>query len=377
MALAGLFEETPHRRRRRAAACPAISRDDRRQRRWKSSPPAARQRSRYHRVTNFLAATVMREGEAVLARNVVGDSSIGSRDSKGEIHATSVHLRPVRRGRKVLGLLHLYSTNADQVPDPDDLEFTLAVADTVAVALTNLNRRQELAENLNQVRSENVQLRERLGVQSEIVGQSAVIRRITEEIARAAASKATRADPRRERRGQGAGRPGGPLFQPADEERLRLPELRRPLGRPAGQRVVRPRAGRVHRGHRPQDRQVRGRPPGHADAGRDRRDEPGHPGQVPPRAGRASLRAGRRQQADPGRRAGDRRHQPRPGEGRGRRPLPPRPLLPPPRAGDRRARLAQAARGHPRAGQLFPAASSTAETGRKIRGFTPRGHASS
>ncbi len=103
------------------------------------------------------------------------------------------------------------------------------------------------------------QLRERLGVQSEIVGRSAAIRQITEEIARAAASKATLLDPRRERRGQGAGGPGGPLFQPADEERLRLPELRGAVRRPAGQRAVRPRAGGVHRGHRPQDRQVRGR----------------------------------------------------------------------------------------------------------------------
>ena len=58
------------------------------------------------------------------------------------------------------------------MPDPDDLEFTLAVADTVAVALDNLGRREELAENLNQIRDENLQLRERLGVQSEIVGSS-------------------------------------------------------------------------------------------------------------------------------------------------------------------------------------------------------------
>jgi Nif-specific regulatory protein len=77
------------------------------------------------------------------------------------------------------------------VPDPDDLEFTLAVADAVAVALTNLNRRQELAENLTQVRIENVQLREQLGVQSELVGRSESIRRVGEEIARAAAAKAT------------------------------------------------------------------------------------------------------------------------------------------------------------------------------------------
>jgi len=89
-------------------------------------------------------------------------------------------------------MIHLYSTDSDRVPDPEDLEFTLAVADTVAVALTNLNRQQELTEHLVQIRNENVELRERLGVQSEIVGSSSGIREITEEIARAAASKATR-----------------------------------------------------------------------------------------------------------------------------------------------------------------------------------------
>ena len=114
----------------------------------------------------------LREGEAVLARNVMGDSTLGSRDSKGEIYTTSVICAPIRRGGKVFGLVHLYSSDVDRVPDPDDLEFTLAVAETVAVALVNLTRRQELAENLTQVKTENVQLRERLGVRSEIVGRS-------------------------------------------------------------------------------------------------------------------------------------------------------------------------------------------------------------
>jgi transcriptional regulator with GAF, ATPase, and Fis domain len=146
---------------------------------------------KYHRVSNFLASTVMREGEAVMARNVMGDSALGNRDSQGEILATSVICAPIRRGKKMYGVIHLYSTSEELTPDPDDLEFTLAVADTVAVALENLNRRQELAENLTQVRTENVQLRERLGVRSEIIGRSAVIRQVTEEIGRAAASNAT------------------------------------------------------------------------------------------------------------------------------------------------------------------------------------------
>jgi transcriptional regulator with GAF, ATPase, and Fis domain len=145
----------------------------------------------YHRISPFLAATVLRESEAVLARNVMGDSTLGSRDSKGEMHATSVICAPVRRGKKVLGLVHLYGTDASFTPDPDDLEFTLAVADTLAVAFENLHRRQELAENLSQIRDENLQLRERLGVESEIIGRSAVLQRINEEIARAAPSNAT------------------------------------------------------------------------------------------------------------------------------------------------------------------------------------------
>ena len=145
----------------------------------------------YHRVSNFLASTVLREGEAVLGRNIMDDSTLGSRDSKGEIHATSVICAPIRKGPRVTGLIHLYSTNPDRIPDPDDLEFTLAVADTVAVALENLARRQELAENLSQIRDENLQLRERLGVESEIIGNSPAMASVHRELSRAAPSRAT------------------------------------------------------------------------------------------------------------------------------------------------------------------------------------------
>jgi transcriptional regulator with GAF, ATPase, and Fis domain len=145
----------------------------------------------YHRVSNFLAATVMRDGQAVMARNVMDDSQLGNRDSRGEILATSVICAPVRMEGELLGLVHLYSTDPERPTDPEDLEFTLAVADTVGVALENLNKRQELAENLNQIQTENVQLREQLGVQSEIVGASDVMNRVSQQIGRAAPSRAT------------------------------------------------------------------------------------------------------------------------------------------------------------------------------------------
>ncbi len=145
----------------------------------------------YHRISSFLATTVLREGEAVLARNVGDDSALGGRDSQGEIQATSVLCAPIRQDNEVVGLIHLYATDTEVTPDVDDLEFTLAVADNVALALRNLDRQQKLADDLSQSQSEIVQLRERLGDESDIIGSSAPIIKVKQEIARAAPSRAT------------------------------------------------------------------------------------------------------------------------------------------------------------------------------------------
>jgi transcriptional regulator with GAF, ATPase, and Fis domain len=145
----------------------------------------------YQRVSEFVAATVLREEEAVLGRNVMGDSALSIRDSKGEFHATGILCAPIRKNDRMLGLIHLYSTRPERMPDPEDLEFTLAVAETLAVALENLSRRLELAEDLTQIRDENLQLRERLGVESEIIGSSMVMNKVQRDIARAAPNRAT------------------------------------------------------------------------------------------------------------------------------------------------------------------------------------------
>jgi len=145
----------------------------------------------YHRPSSFLAANVLRDGEAVLARNIEGDSQLATKDSKGEFHATAAICAPIRQDRKVIGLIHVYSTAMDRAPDPDDLEFTLAVADNVALALRNLAKQQELSENLNQTRNEIQQLRKQLGAESELVGSSPVLAGLQQQIARAAPSRAT------------------------------------------------------------------------------------------------------------------------------------------------------------------------------------------
>ncbi|MCA9184923.1 MAG: sigma 54-interacting transcriptional regulator [Pirellulaceae bacterium] len=145
----------------------------------------------YHRLSPFLATTVLRDGEAVLARNVADDSTLGSRDSHGEIHATSVICAPIRQADRVIGIIHSYSTNEKLCPNPDDLEFTLAVADNVALAIKNLGRQQELVENLSQTQDEILQLRVQLGAESELIGSSAAMQRVKQQIVQAAPSRAT------------------------------------------------------------------------------------------------------------------------------------------------------------------------------------------
>jgi Nif-specific regulatory protein len=145
----------------------------------------------YQQLSEFLASTVLREGQAVLARNVMGDSKIAVRDSQGELHTTSVICAPVRSSERVLGVIHLYSTDVNGTLEPEDLEFTLAVADTMAVALDNLSRQKQLTENLIQTMEENLQLRERLGFESEIIGRSPLIERVVDDIRQAAGSRAT------------------------------------------------------------------------------------------------------------------------------------------------------------------------------------------
>lgn len=147
--------------------------------------------TRYQRVSDSLSSIVLREREAVLARDVADDSRLVNRDSLGEIQAKSVICAPLRHGPTTYGLIHLYATSLDKKLEADDLEFTLAVADQGAVAIENLRRRESLADGLARVRDENTALREQLGVHSELVGDSPPLRALKEKINRIAPTDST------------------------------------------------------------------------------------------------------------------------------------------------------------------------------------------
>jgi Nif-specific regulatory protein len=145
----------------------------------------------YQKVSEHLSGVVLAGREAVLARDVADDSRLVSRDSLGEIHAQSVICAPIRVEDGVLGLVHLYSTNPDNPLDPEDLEFTLAVADQLALAFENLKERETLAVGLARAQDENLTLRRQLGIESELIGGSPVIERLRQKILRIAPTDAT------------------------------------------------------------------------------------------------------------------------------------------------------------------------------------------
>jgi len=147
--------------------------------------------NQYQHVSQFLAETVLKTDEAVLARDIADDSKLSIRDSRGKIQATGVICAPIRVGKRTIGLVHIYSTLPEQTLDPDDLEFTLAVAENMALAIKTRHREQKLVEDLSVTRREINQLREQLGAESEIVGGSEAILQVHQQIARAAPSSAT------------------------------------------------------------------------------------------------------------------------------------------------------------------------------------------
>jgi Nif-specific regulatory protein len=145
----------------------------------------------YQRVSDYLSGVVLAEREAILARDIADDSRLAARDSLGEIQAKSVICAPLQVGGVLHGLIHLYSTNPEQPLDRDDLEFTLAVADQMAIALDNLKEKKSLADGLARVQDENQTLRRQLEIESELVGDSPSMHLLRERIARIAPTNAT------------------------------------------------------------------------------------------------------------------------------------------------------------------------------------------
>ncbi len=146
---------------------------------------------KYHRVSNFLASTVMREGEAVMARNVMGDSTLGNRDSQGEILATSVICAPSAAAGKC-------SASSTSTPPAPNLHPTPTISNTPSPWPTPSPwhwKTSTAARNWPKISPRSAPKTSSSANASASAAKSsaaaAVIRQVTEEIGRAAASNAT------------------------------------------------------------------------------------------------------------------------------------------------------------------------------------------
>lgn len=124
--------------------------------------------------------TVMDTDEALIAASAAGERS-----------STTTMAAPIRSGGRPVGALVLEIDNASRSATPDDLEFAMAVCDAVGVAVENISARSELTTKLATAADENAWLKQRLGEESRMVGNSPQLAAILKQIQRVATTKAT------------------------------------------------------------------------------------------------------------------------------------------------------------------------------------------
>ena len=140
-------------------------------------------------------------------------------------------------------------------------------------------------------------LRQRTGVHhgfEGIIGESRAMERVFALIRRVRPDRRHRADHRRERHGQGDGRPRDPPPQPPQRPPPAGLRLHGPGPHAAGKRALRPRQRLVLRGHRRQAGALRGGPRRHPLPRRSRQPQHGDPGEAAARAGDQAGPQGRR-----------------------------------------------------------------------------------
>ncbi len=142
-------------------------------------------------VSRYLSEIVLEDHEALLARDLSENESLALRDSLSLMSAESAICAPIRRKNRILGLIHLYTMKEGRSLEPDDLEFTLAVADQFGIALENVKRRETLQQGLSKAEQVADDLRQQLEVETELVGNSSQMDELRSKVGRIAPTDAT------------------------------------------------------------------------------------------------------------------------------------------------------------------------------------------
>ncbi|MFK7817178.1 MAG: sigma 54-interacting transcriptional regulator [Planctomycetaceae bacterium] len=145
----------------------------------------------YHRISQSLSDIIVRDRDAILARDVSENHELAVFDSLGELRAMSVICAPIQCGDRFHGLVHLYATNPDNPLDDNELNFAVAVADQMATAIDQLKDRESLEHGLAEAEAQKKNLFDQLEVASEIIGQSPAISELRHKIGLIAPTDAT------------------------------------------------------------------------------------------------------------------------------------------------------------------------------------------
>jgi transcriptional regulator with GAF, ATPase, and Fis domain len=127
----------------------------------------------------------------LLAAVLGGDEALLATPSGEQTGKAATISAPVRSRGRPVGILHLESLERDGATTPEDLEFVIAVCDALGLALDNLSTREVLTTRLATAADENERLRRQLGENCRLVGSSAALGDILEQVARVAATRAT------------------------------------------------------------------------------------------------------------------------------------------------------------------------------------------
>ncbi len=145
----------------------------------------------YHRVSDFLTAAVLKDGQALLARNIQEDSQIIDPAASASRMTTSVICAPIRIEDSIVGFIHLYSSDDEKMLGPDDLEIAITVADTLSMAWQNLRTKQKLTLRLQESQRQIRNLRDQIEGHVTLIGNSPALLKVQQQVARVGPTQST------------------------------------------------------------------------------------------------------------------------------------------------------------------------------------------
>lgn len=151
----------------------------------------------YHPVSDTLAANVLKDNSALLARNIhdtslAGNSSASASLQSSQMRSTSsVVVAPILHEKDCLGLVHLYSRVGEPDLTPENLEVALAVAEVLSTFFINCDRQQSLESKLKNSRFRISELEQQLGHSDDWIGSSTTMQRVRDQVQRIGPTQAT------------------------------------------------------------------------------------------------------------------------------------------------------------------------------------------